>query len=83
MNEMFYEKLENFGVPKRVSSWENINTAKKTEYLLKEAGFNSVKIEKAQHGYFLQNAESWWQVVMNAGMIQHSEGNNHDVRSLF
>lgn len=68
LNDMFYARLENYGIKKQRSSWEDINTVKKTINFLENAGLKEISVNKEQHGYYLENADSWWEVVMGAAM---------------
>ncbi len=83
LNELFYTKLEDYGIKRSVSSWENMNTIKKTESLMLDAGFSNLELKKEQHGFFLPDSKAWWQVVMNAGMKAAFEQLPKEKRGLF
>ena len=83
LSEKFYGRLEKYGIPQNPSSWQNINTADKTFELMNKAGYKNVEIKQEQHGYFLQNANDWWDVIWNAGMRRAFEMLPQEKRDIF
>ena len=68
LSSLFYERLESNGIPKNPTPWELINTPDKTINFMQQAGFKDIEIKREQHGYFLKDANAWWDVIWNAGM---------------
>jgi ubiquinone/menaquinone biosynthesis C-methylase UbiE len=68
LRTMLVERLEKeYGVQPTPPMWKQIGTEEGSHKLFSDAGLGDIKAEKRQMGYFLPNAEAWWQVIWNAG----------------
>jgi hypothetical protein len=59
--------LERYGVEQPPQNWKRIATEAGCKELFSGAGLTDVRVEQRNVGYFLENAEEWWDVVWNAG----------------
>ncbi len=75
MREMYANRIQNnYGVvlpPSR--GFQRLNTVQKCQYLMQQAGFGleNIEIRTEQLGYYLQNADDWWDIVWHTG-FRHS-----------
>lgn len=75
MREMYANRIQNnYGVvlpPSR--GFKGLNTIQKCQELMQQASFGleSVEIRTEQLGYYLQNADDWWDIVWHTG-FRHS-----------
>lgn len=67
LNILLLERLEAYGVQLPPQNWRRICTEEKCSTVLRKAGLEEVRVERADVGYMLENAEAWWEVVWNAG----------------
>lgn len=68
--DMLIARLLSYGVkvPKQAQSFKKIATEEKCRCFMKSAGLKNIEVELENVGYFLGDAEEWWDVVWNAGM---------------
>jgi arsenite methyltransferase len=75
MREMYANRIQNnYGVvlpPSR--GFQRLNTVEKCQELMLQAGFylEDIEIRTEQLGYYLQNADDWWDIVWHTG-FRHS-----------
>jgi ubiquinone/menaquinone biosynthesis C-methylase UbiE len=65
---LFFERLKNFGVKIESSLWTEINSKEKFKAFLSKNGYEKVEIFKNQSGYYLDNADQWWKVILNTNL---------------
>ncbi|MDH5573534.1 MAG: class I SAM-dependent methyltransferase [Gammaproteobacteria bacterium] len=67
MADIFRADLEDFGVQWPEARWLLLSTEQENRKLLEQAGFTHLQFLQEQIGYHLNEAEDWWEVVMNSG----------------
>lgn len=68
LREMFFDRIEKFGVNRPPMTWKRISKKENCQKLFEQAGLREILIEEKNFGYFLENENQWWEVVWNAGM---------------
>lgn len=68
--DLLLNRLIGYGVqiPPKSQSWKEIGSVQKCKDFFHRAGLKNIKVEQINTGYFLENAEEWWDIVWNAGM---------------
>ena len=67
LKDMFYERLETYGVQMPPQTWKRISSEKGCIQLFEYAGLTNITVTKKNVGYHLDSTEQWWDVVWNAG----------------
>jgi ubiquinone/menaquinone biosynthesis C-methylase UbiE len=67
LKDLMVKGLERYGVEQPPQNWKRIATEAGCKELFSGAGLTDVRVEQRNVGYFLENAEEWWDVVWNAG----------------
>jgi ubiquinone/menaquinone biosynthesis C-methylase UbiE len=67
LKELMVARLIDYGVQPPPQTWRRIATEAGCNELFERAGISDVRVEQRNMGYFLDNAEEWWDVVWNAG----------------
>jgi ubiquinone/menaquinone biosynthesis C-methylase UbiE len=67
LKDLMVARLVGYGVQQPPQTWRRIATEAGCKDLFKKAGISDVRVELRNMGYFLSNAEEWWDVVWNAG----------------
>ena len=67
LKDLMVERLSSYGVKPPLPTWKRIATEAGCKELFTRAGLRDVRVEQKNAGYFLDNAEAWWDVVWNAG----------------
>lgn len=67
LKDLMVKRLSGYGVEPPPPAWKRIATAAGCKELFKKAGMGDVRVELKNVGYFLDNADDWWEVVWNAG----------------
>jgi ubiquinone/menaquinone biosynthesis C-methylase UbiE len=84
LRSMLVERLEkSYGVPPTPPLWKVIGNEEGCLKLFADAGLGDVHVEKRQMGYFLPDAEAWWQVIWNAGFRRMLAGLAPDALARF
>jgi ubiquinone/menaquinone biosynthesis C-methylase UbiE len=65
---LFFDRLARHGVQQPPRTWKRIATEAGCRELFARAGLRNIRVEQRNMGYFLDNAEEWWDVVWNAGL---------------
>lgn len=65
--DLFFERIQRYGVTPPELSWKQICTEEKFRALYKEAGLSDLHIQRHDIGYFLKDVEAWWRVIWYAG----------------
>jgi len=67
LSDMFLARVAQYGVEAPPLSWKRIADEAKARALFESAGLEQVRIQRQSLGYYLRDAEEWWQVIWNAG----------------
>jgi ubiquinone/menaquinone biosynthesis C-methylase UbiE len=67
LKELMVARLIDYGVQPPTQTWRRISTEAGCKEFFEKAGVGDVRVEQRNMGYFLDNAEQWWDVVWNAG----------------
>ncbi|HMB44646.1 MAG TPA: methyltransferase domain-containing protein [Candidatus Methanoperedens sp.] len=67
LKDMFYERLEAYGVQMPPHTWKRIASEMGCLQLFEYAGLTNITVTRKNVGYHLDSAEEWWDVVWNAG----------------
>lgn len=67
LKDLMVARLVDYGVLQPPQTWRRIATDAGCKELFEKAGIGDVRVEQRNMGYFLNNAEEWWDVVWNAG----------------
>jgi ubiquinone/menaquinone biosynthesis C-methylase UbiE len=67
LKDLMVNRLAGYGVQQPPQTWKRIATEAGCKELFMKAGLRHVRVEQRNMGYFLDNAEEWWDVVWNAG----------------
>ncbi len=65
--DLLFDRFARSGVQEPTHTWKRIATEAGCRDLFEQAGLGNVRIDKKNVGYFLTNADEWWDVVWNAG----------------
>jgi len=65
--EMFFDRIQGYGIDKPNVSWKRISTGDKMSELCTAAGLSPFAVERKNLGYYLQDAGEWWDVLWYAG----------------
>ena len=67
LKDLMVARLEKYGVQMPPQTWKRIATKEGCVELFRNAGLRDVRVVPDNVGYFLDNAEEWWEVIWNAG----------------
>jgi len=67
LRDLLLARLGRYGVVIPSPTWKRIGNERACVALFEEAGLANARVESSNLGYFLDNAEGWWDVVWNAG----------------
>lgn len=67
LKDLMVKRLFGYGVEPPPPNWKRIATTAGCKELFAKAGMGDVRVELRNVGYFLDNADGWWEVVWNAG----------------
>ncbi len=67
LKDLMVTRLSGYGVKPPLPTWKRIATEAGCREFFTKAGLRNVRVERANVGYFLDNAEAWWDVIWNAG----------------
>lgn len=67
LKDLMAARLTEYGVQQPPQTWRRIATPAGCKELFEKAGLSDVRVKQKNVGYFLDNAEEWWDVVWNAG----------------
>ncbi len=67
MVEVFFNRIQRYGVEKPPLSWKRIATEDKAAALCHTADLKNVRVERKDLGYYLQDASEWWDMLWYAG----------------
>ena len=64
---MFLDRLKGYGIEPPLWSWARLDSPDKISDLLSGAGYRNIDIEPLQMGYYLKDANEYWQALWNTG----------------
>jgi ubiquinone/menaquinone biosynthesis C-methylase UbiE len=71
LSDLFEKRIRSYGitfaVPERPFSWQRLTEPEEYWTLLHRAGYQAVEVQVGQLGYYLSQAEEWWQIIWNSG----------------
>ena len=67
LKDLMIKRLSGYGVQPPPRTWKRVATRAGCTELFVKAGLRDVRVEQRDMGYYLDNAEAWWDVVWNAG----------------
>lgn len=67
LSDIFVGRLARYGVEAPQLSWKRIATEEKLTTLFENAGLSDIAIHRKNVGYYLRNADEWWDLVWNGG----------------
>jgi ubiquinone/menaquinone biosynthesis C-methylase UbiE len=67
LKDLMVNRLAGFGIQQPPQTWKRIATEAGCRELFEKAGLRDIRVEQRNVGYFLSNANEWWDVVWNAG----------------
>lgn len=65
--ELFFARLEKFGIERPPVGWKRISTEARGAELFGAAGLPDMRAQRRSVGYFLRDANEWWDVIWFAG----------------
>lgn len=65
--ERFISRIETYGVERPPFPWKKIGSEAKYEDFYLAAGIHDIRIHRHDVGYYLHDADQWWNIVWNAG----------------
>ncbi len=67
LKDMFYKRLEAYGVHMPPQTWKRIASEMGCIQLFEHAGLTNITVTTKNVGYHLDNSRQWWDVVWNGG----------------
>lgn len=64
---MFLDRIKEYGVEIPPMTWKRIATEEKCKLLFQSAGLKDIRTEVKSVGYYLKDADEWWDVIWFAG----------------
>ena len=65
--DLFLNRIEKHGIERPPISWKRLGTTDKHQDLFKKTGLREIESYERQVGYFIDNAEEWWEIVKSSG----------------
>lgn len=65
--DLFFERIQQYGIERPPLSWKRIGTVEKVTALYQGAGLQDIRVDRKNIGYYLKNADEWWDVIWFAG----------------
>jgi ubiquinone/menaquinone biosynthesis C-methylase UbiE len=67
LKELMMKRLMKYGVQLPPQTWKRVATEAGCRSLFERAGLRNARVVQKNVGYYLPDAEAWWDVVWNAG----------------
>ncbi len=67
MSLLFLDRIEAMGHSVPPQSWKNISQDHQLKQLFSQAGMTQLIIHREPLGFYMKDAEDWWNIVWNAG----------------
>ncbi len=65
--DLFLNRIAQYGVEIPPMTWKRADTKEKCRALFQDADFNDIVTYQKDIGYYLPQAEQWWDILWNAG----------------
>jgi len=81
LKDLFINRIEARGIRIPPQTWRRIANETACREMFEGAGLTGIRVEQKNMGYYLDNAEQWWDVVWNAGfrrMVSQLSSNDQD-----
>jgi len=65
--DLFLDRIELYGIERPPLRWKRIATEEGCTALFREAGLTEIRADRKDFGYYLENADGWWEVIWNGG----------------
>lgn len=65
--DLFLTRLQSYGVEVPSLAWKRVATPEQCLTLFKEAGLRGIQSDRRQCGYYLKDADEWWDILWNGG----------------
>lgn len=66
-SDLLFARLESYGVARPPDTWKKVGTESGCRDLMRQAGLTDLRVERKNQGYFLVDADEWWDIVWKAG----------------
>jgi len=67
LKDLMMKRLSSYGVQMPPQTWKRVASKEGCLELFAQAGLQDVQVEARNVGYYLADAEAWWDVIWNAG----------------
>jgi ubiquinone/menaquinone biosynthesis C-methylase UbiE len=67
LRDLMVKRLMNYGVRLPPQTWKHVATEDGCRDLFDQAGLRNARVVQKDMGYYLPDAEAWWDVIWNAG----------------
>lgn len=64
---LFIDRLKRYGIKLPSMAWKQVATKEQCTSLFKDSGFQKIKCEQKECGYYLRDAFDWWYIIWNGG----------------
>jgi len=81
--KLFLDRIERYGAEVPPTTWTGADSPKKCRTLFQAAGLTNVTVFKEDLGYYLKDADQWWEILWNAGFRGLIEQLSEDRRERF
>jgi ubiquinone/menaquinone biosynthesis C-methylase UbiE len=65
--DLMFDRLAGYGVQEPIHTWRRIANEAGCRALFAQAGLRDVRVKARNAGYFLEDAQAWWEIIWNAG----------------
>lgn len=65
--DLFLDRIEQYGIERPPLRWKRIATEAGCNSLFRDAGLTDIRADRKDLGYYLENADRWWDVIWNGG----------------
>jgi hypothetical protein len=65
--ELFFNRIEQYGIERPAVSWKRISTEEKSVALYDKAKLGHARVFRKNLGYYLSSADEWWDLIWYAG----------------
>ena len=71
LSDLYEARIRSFGVPlaapQKPFSWQRLSDRELCRDILRQAGLEQIDVREEQLGYYLKDADDWWDIVWNSG----------------
>jgi len=67
LSDLMFDRLAGYGVDKPRTTWKRIAQESACQELFESAGLTGIRTQRSDVGYWLADADQWWDIVWNAG----------------